>query len=185
MAQPVEPPSSGPSTTRTTSGLSFGVDMSDQFRRPQAAEGVLADILDRSPDNGAARVLALGSGAELAINKATTARRCVRRKLGALFGPKREDPELLAWALNTAQFALWSRGERDAAMEMLEEASAPNAPRFSDRPLAAQIQNNFAWAASRAAIEGGDYASARDILADCLAPAQRQKAIVGIGCVAR
>jgi DNA-binding NarL/FixJ family response regulator len=131
------------------------------------ARSLLADLLDRSPENGVPRVYALRSAAALAMwqgdgNSAVTA-----ADAALILARELRDPELLAYALTVAAVAHEMHGAVDMAGKMYGEARS--LLRGSGNGLlATQITINSAWLA----VERGDYVEARDSLVESNATAK-------------
>jgi predicted ATPase/DNA-binding CsgD family transcriptional regulator len=151
-------------------GIGLAIDLSPvSFGDIGLLRGVLAQVLDRFRDKGAMRVRALGQAAGLAASQGDYDAAVRDAEAGLALARELGDREVLAWSLNSTQYALWMHGERDAAMGLLEEARSLMQG-LGDHPLATTIKNNFATVA----IERGDCASARDILVECVAAARAE-----------
>lgn len=151
-------------------GIGLAIDLSlASFGDIGLLRGVLAQVLDRFRDKGAMRVLALGQAARLAASQGDYDAAVRDAEAGLASARDLGDREVMAWSLNSTQYALWMHGDRDAAIGLLEEARSLMQG-LGDHPLATTIKNNFATVA----IETGDCASARDILVDCVAAARAE-----------
>jgi predicted ATPase/DNA-binding CsgD family transcriptional regulator len=151
-------------------GLGLATDLSvGSFGDIGLLRGVLAQVLDGFRDKGPMRVRALGQAAWLALSQGDYDAAVRDAEAGLALARELGDREVLAWSLNSTQAPLWIHGDREAAVGLLEEARSLMQG-VGDHPLATTIKNNFA----SVAIERGDYASARDILVECVAAARAE-----------
>jgi predicted ATPase/DNA-binding CsgD family transcriptional regulator len=157
-------------------GIGLAIDLSfGSFGDIALLRGVLSQALDRFQDRGAMRVRALCQAAQLAIWHGDYDAAVRDAEAGLALARELGDREVLAWSLNTTQYALWEHGERDAAMALLEEARSL-VQGLGDHSLATTIKNNFATTA----IERGECASARDVLVECVAAARAAGDALGL-----
>lgn len=157
-------------------GLLLAVHLAESgFPDPTARRSLLMDLLERSAEKGALRANALLWAARLAnlqgdydaALRAAAAGLALARELG--------DAEMVAFALLVAGTVHSSHQDVDTAAEMYDEAMAL-LKGSSNHSLVTAIRNN----AALLAVEKGDYASARDILLECVAAARAEGGVSGI-----
>lgn len=125
------------------------------------ARSLLADLLDRSPERGVARVYALRSAAALAMWQGDAEAAVQASEAALILARELGDLEVLAYALTVAAVTHEVRGEIDAAIEMYTEASR-HLRGSGNRPLVTQIRTNLGWLG----VERGDFIAARDLLVE-------------------
>ncbi len=146
-------------------GLSFAVDLSTiPLINSTQARRLLAEVLERSPEQGAVRATALIQAASLAQIQGDYSAGISEADAGLALARDLGDGQMVAYALLRAGALHQFNGDPRTAADMYEEAMS--LIKGSDNlRLLTSIRNNVAIMA----IEEGDYARARDILVECVA----------------
>lgn len=133
----------------------------------EQARRLLADVLDRSSEQGLPRVYALRSAANLAYWQGDKEAAILAAEGALVLARELGDIEALAYTLTVAAVAHEMLGEIDTAFDMYSEARS-HLRGSGDRPLLTQIRTNLAWLS----FLKGDQLSARDNLLECAAAAR-------------
>jgi predicted ATPase/DNA-binding CsgD family transcriptional regulator len=146
-------------------GLALAIELADwEFSDQSRARSLLLDRLERATTKDATRARALNLAARLVSRQAD---HVTSRKLadaGLALSRKLGDPELIANALLGAGGVYHAGGDMDASTRMYDEA-LDLLEKSGDRRSAVEVQNQIGMIAT----ERGDFATARDLLAECVA----------------
>lgn len=151
-------------------GLSLAVDLA-RIRSIDAnqARSMLADLLERSPDQGSLRSLALARAGHLAYGQGDYRAAIQAAEASAALGRDIGDLEAVAYGLNLLALAQTALGETHIAAEAFEQAAALLSGSANQR-LASMIRHS----AANLALQTGDFTTARDIQAALLATGRAQ-----------
>jgi predicted ATPase/DNA-binding CsgD family transcriptional regulator len=145
-------------------GLSLALEVADfEFSDHARATAVLLDLLSGSAQtrNEALRAKAYNLAARLVARQGDKEKGLALADASVALARKVSDPELTAYILNGAGMVYYARRELDAAASLCDEAIAL-LEGSSNHRLAIEIKNSQGLLA----IERGDHATARDILAE-------------------
>jgi len=146
-------------------GLSLALEVADfEFTDHVRARTLLLDLVAQSPADKALRAKALNIAARLVLREGDHETSRSLADASVALARDLRDPELTAYILDGAGAVYQAGGELDGAARMYDEAISL-LEGSSNRRLASEVKNSLGLLA----IDRGDHARARDILAECVA----------------
>jgi predicted ATPase/DNA-binding CsgD family transcriptional regulator len=146
-------------------GLALAVELADsEFSDQARMSNLLMERLGRAPERNAVRARGLNIAARLASRQADHDRGRTLADESIALARELGDPELIANTLRGGGAVYHAGGRLDVSRQMYDEALAL-LEKSADRRLAVSVQNQIGLIAN----ERGDFASALEILGQCVA----------------
>jgi non-specific serine/threonine protein kinase len=151
-------------------GLGLAVEVADvEFTDHSRVRSLLLDLLDDSPAPGAVRAKAFNLAARLVLRAGDHETSRSLADASVTLARELQDPELIAYVIDGAGTVYRARGELDDAARMYDEALVL-LKGSANRRLAIEVKNSLGLLA----VERGDNAAAREILAECVAQSRSE-----------
>lgn len=158
-------------------GLVLAIELAEsELFDPARVRNLLTDRLDRAPAINSARVRALNLAARLALRQADHASGRTLADASVSLARKLGDPELIAYVLRGAGGVYHASGQMDVSTRMYEEALVL-LEKSADHRSAVEVQNQIGLIAN----EQGDFATALEILRECVAFSRTSGDPPGVG----
>jgi non-specific serine/threonine protein kinase len=158
-------------------GLALAVELAEaEFSDQGRMRSLLMERLERAPERNAVRARGLNIAARLASRQADHVSGIKLADASLAIALELGDPELIANTLRGAGAVYHGAGQLDVSARMYDEALAL-LEKSADRGLAISIQNQIGLIAN----ERGDFATALEILRECVAFSRSIGDLTGMG----